>query len=96
MPPDCCGDDSPRSMRLPAQGIDLPGWMDRLLTFLFALGGLLPASIKIDEFLQNGRARIESLTNAETSDGVRVYVAHPDKALGAPLGVMLVIHQFFG
>ena len=83
-------------MRLPAQGIDLPGWMDRLLTFLFALGGLLPASIKIDEFLQNGRARIESLTNTETSDGVRVYVAHPDKALGAPLGVMLVIHQFFG
>ncbi len=36
---------------------------------LFAVGGLLPTCIKVDEALQNGRARIESLTNAETSDG---------------------------
>jgi hypothetical protein len=31
-PGDCCGKDAERSMRLPAQGIDLPDWLDRILT----------------------------------------------------------------
>ena len=31
-PRDCCGKDAERSMHLPAQGIDLPDWVDRILT----------------------------------------------------------------
>ena len=90
MPENCCGDDAQRSLRLPTQGIDLPGWVDSALAGLFAVGGLLPASIKVDEALQNGSARINSLTNAETREGVRLYVARPS---GDPLGTLLVIHQ---
>lgn len=90
MPEDCCGDDAQRSLRLPTQGIDLPGWVDSALAGLFAVGGLLPASIKVDEALQNGSARINSLTNAETLEGVRLYVARPS---GNPMGTLLVIHQ---
>ena len=91
-PPDCCGKDAARSLRLPAQGIDLPDWVDRVLAALFAVGGLLPASIKLDEALQNGRARIEGLTNAETSDGVRMFVARPE-VVTQSTAVMVVIHQ---
>lgn len=93
MPDDCCGTDAKRSLRLPTQGIELPEWADKVLAALFALGGLVPASIKVDEALQNGNARIEGLTNAETRDGVRLHVARPS---GDSLGTLIVVHQFFG
>jgi hypothetical protein len=90
MPDDCCGTDAKRSLRLPTQGIELPEWADKVLAALFALGGLVPASIKVDEALQNGNARIEGLTNAETRDGVRLHVARPS---GDSLGTLIVVHQ---
>jgi hypothetical protein len=50
--------------------------------------------VAVDELLDREGARVAALTNAETAQGVRLYVAHPATVLaGEPAPVVLLVHQ---
>lgn len=59
-------------------------------------------SVALDEYLDRDGERVRALTNAETSDGVRMYVASPeqpaDDASEPPPArpAVIVVHQFYG
>ena len=57
------------------------------------LGGI-PASVALDEVADREGQRVRALTNAQTAEGVRLYVAHPASVhAGEPAPVVILIHQ---
>ena len=73
-----------------------------LFTSLFQLVGgitaLVSGSVALDGWLDRDGERVKSITNAETSEGVRMYVARPAESNGdsRALPAVILVHQFFG
>ena len=54
----------------------------------------IPASVALDEVADREGQRVRALSNAQTADGVRLYVAHPvNVKAGEPAPVVVLIHQ---
>ena len=54
----------------------------------------IPASVALDEVADREGQRVRPLTNAQTAEGVRLYVAHPCQVhAGEPAPVVILLHQ---
>ena len=54
----------------------------------------IPASVALDEVADREGERVRALTNAQTAEGVRLYVAHPCQVhAGEPAPVVILLHQ---
>jgi hypothetical protein len=71
-----------------------PGALGAALRLAAGLVAGVPVSVGVDAMLDGEGARVQALTNAETAEGVRLYVAFPAQVLaGRPAPVVLLIHQ---
>lgn len=75
-----------------------PSILSSFVKLLSGAAASLAGTVAIDEWLDRHGDRVRKRTNAETSEGVRMYVAAPPSPSlgGAKRPAVILVHQFFG